>query len=372
MRVREVDCSDKRDVERFVQLPFRLYRHTPQWVPPLLRSARKDLYQHQRPFFEHSEAAFLVAEEGDRVVGRLAVMENRHFNAYHGANEAFFGFFEAEDDETIAAGLFERAFHWAWERGLTRMSGPRGLLPTAAGGILVEGFEHRPALDVSYDLPYYDRLIATVDFEKLTDHMSGYLPGAFTLPERVERIADRVKERRGYTIRSFTNAKEIWPLVPRVFAVYEEAFAHSRSYYPPTDRERYALADDLLTIADPRLLKLVMKGDAIIGFIFSYHDISAALQRSRGRLWPLGWYWLKTERRRTRAVNVNGAGLLPAYQGLGGNAMLYTELDRSLKQFDFDHIEIVNVDEHNQKSIADNEAVGVRWYKRHRQYTRSI
>jgi hypothetical protein len=252
------------------------------------------------------------------------------------------------------------------------MSGPRGLLPTAAGGILVEGFDYRPALNVSYDLPYYDRLIAALDFEKLTDHLSGYLPGAFALPERVVRIADRVKERRGYSIRSFTSKKEIWPLVPRVFAVYEEAFAQSRSYYPPTERELHALADDLLTIADPRLLKLVMKGETIIGFIFSYHDISAALQRSHGRLWPLGWYWLMTERRRTRVVNVNGAGLLPAYQGLGANAMLYAELERSLKQFDFDHVEIVNVDERNKKSIADNEAAGVRWHKRHRQYTRRI
>jgi GNAT superfamily N-acetyltransferase len=115
-----------------------------------------------------------------------------------------------------------------------------------------------------------------------------------------------------------------------------------------------------------------MKDEELIGFIISYYDLSAALQRSRGRLWPFGWYWLLTERRRTKWANVNGAGLLPEYQGLGANVLLYTELAKTIKEYGFEYADLVQVNEVNRASMADMEAVGVKWYKRHRAYIKNL
>ena len=155
-------------------------------------------------------------------------------------------------------------------------------------------------------------------------------------------------------------------------AVHRAAFSQTASFYPPTEREVMNVVNTIMTIIDPKLVKLVMKGDEIVGFILAYADISAGLRRADGRLFPLGWYHILRERGRTEWLNVNGLGMLPEYQGLGGNAILYTELAKTVKQSHFKHVEVIQVDEANFKSRSDMETIGVTWHKRHRHYKRTL
>lgn len=372
MQVRFIDTDNAKDVNKFVDLPFKLYADNQQWVPTLISSAKKVLNREKHPFYAHSEADFLLAEEDGRTVGRLAVMENRNFNSYRNATAAFFGYLEVVEDEAVAQALFSEAFGWAKSRGLDTMLGPRGLIPNEATGMLVEGFEHRPAMNIPYNFPYYDDFVRSAGFLKDTDHLSGYLPGDYEMPERVLRIAEKIRQRRGMWIKSFHDKDEIRLWVPRVFEVYATAFANSHTFYPPTEAEKDMIAESIIQIIDPGLVKGVMKDEKLIGFIISYYDLSAALQRCRGRIWPFGWYWLLTERRRTKWANVNGAGLLPEYQGLGANVLLYTELAKTINSYGFEAADLVLVNETNTKSMADMEAIGVKWYKRHRAYIKDL
>jgi ribosomal protein S18 acetylase RimI-like enzyme len=236
------------------------------------------------------------------------------------------------------------------------------------GGILVDGFQHRAALNENYSLPYYDSFLLDFGFVKDRDHLSGYLPGDYVLPERFYRIAERVRQKGEFTVQSFRSADEVRAWVPQVIAVHGKAFTNNHEYFPPSPAEVKSLVDSLLMVADPRLLKLVLRQGEVVGFIISYHDIAPALQKSRGRLWPFGWWHILQERRRAGWVNVNGIGLLPEYRGLGANTLLYTELQKTVHAFGFKHIEVIQVDEFNFKSKSDMEAIGVRWYKRHRSY----
>jgi hypothetical protein len=244
--------------------------------------------------------------------------------------------------------------------------------PTEATGMLVEGFEHRAAMTIPYNFPYYDAFVKAAGFKKDTDHLSGYLPGDYQLPERVLRIADKIKQRRGLKVKTFKDKEELRQWVPRVFEVYAIAFANSHTFFPPTEREKQMIAEPIIEVTDPGMVKAVLKGEDLIGFIISYYDLSAALQRCRGRLWPFGWYWLMTERRRTKWAIINGAGLLPEYQGVGANVLLYTELAKTIKDYGFEFADLVQVNEVNKSSMADMESIGVNWYKRHRAYVRDL
>ena len=372
MRVRIIDTYNKQDVNKFVELPYRLYAGNENWVPPLLSSARKILNRDKHPFYEHSEAAFLLAEEDGQVLGRLAVMDNKNYQAYRNVKAAFFGYLEMVEDQAVAEELFSAGLAWAKARGLELMMGPRGMNPTEATGMLVEGFEHRAAMTIPYNFPYYDAFVKGVGFEKDTDHLSGYLPGDYELPDRVIRIAEKIKQRRGLWVKSFKDKDEIRQWVPRVFEVYQTAFINSHTFFPPTEREMKMIAEPIIEVTDPGLVKVVMKGDDMVGFIISYYDLSAALQRCNGRLLPFGWYWLKTEHKRTKWAIINGAGLLPEYQGMGANVLLYTELAKTIKDYGFEFADLVQVNETNRASLGDMEAVGVHWYKRHRAYKISL
>jgi GNAT superfamily N-acetyltransferase len=370
MKIQQIDFSDSRDTERFFDFPFRLYQSTPQWVPPMSSDRKRMFGGH--PFFEHSEAEYFIAERNKEVIGRIGLMHNRNHNDYRKCKTAFFGFFECVEDIEVARRLFTTAFEWTRSRGLDEIIGPRGLLGSDGGGILVEGFEHRAALNENYSMPYYDEFIKDSGFIKDRDHLSGYLPGNYVLPERFYRIAERVKQKRGFTIQTFRSADEVRAWAPRVVAVHGRTFTENHEYFPPSEGEVKMLIDSILMVSDPRLLKLVLKDGEVVGFIIAYHDIAPALQKTKGKIWPFGWWHIFQERKRAEWVNVNGVGLLPEYRGLGANTMLYTELLKTVKTFNFKHIEVIQVDEFNSKSKSDMEAIGVQWYKRHRSYRHKL
>jgi hypothetical protein len=373
VHLQQIDLDRAGDVQRFIRFPFDLYRTCPLWVPPLVPDMRLALNPQKHPFYLHSAAAYFIIRNGKETLGRIGVLDNHYYNQYQKSRMAFFTFFDVVNDTQAARELFAAADDWARRRKLDEISGPRGLLASDAEGLLVEGFEHRPALGIAYNYPYYEKLVLENRYVKFSDNCSGYLPGNHQLEPRLYQIAERVKERRGFWIRSFTTKKEMVDIVPHAVGVINEAFStFGKDHYPVPSEEVELASKTIVDVADPRLVKLVMKEQEIVGFIFSYHDISAALQKTHGRIWPFGWFLLLTEAKRTRWVNINGLGLLPKYQGLGANAVLYTALADTLHPFGFEHADVVAVEETNFRSRSDMETMGVKWYKRHRYYTKQI
>jgi hypothetical protein len=367
MQIRKLDTTQKRERAKFVDFVFELYKDSPLWVPPLRSDAMKVLDSTKHPFYEHSYADFFAVEDGGQTLGRVAMLENRNYNRYHNKKTAFFGYFEVVEDIEVARLLLRTAVEWAKEHGLDTILGTRGVAGID-GSVLVEGFEHRPALTIPYNYPYYDAFIKDSGFQKDADYLSGYIRGDHDLGERVEGLAEKVKSRRGFAIKTFTSKQEIREWIPRALEVHRRAMSGLHSYYPPTEAETREVIESVLTIADPTLIKLVMKGDDIAGFIISYHDVSAGLQKARGRLFPFGWIHVLRDRRVTEWANVNGLGLLPEYRGLGANVLLYTELQKTIAEHGFKHVDIVQVNEENFNSMSDMASIGVEWYKRHRHY----
>ncbi|MBN1955346.1 MAG: hypothetical protein JW900_09885 [Anaerolineae bacterium] len=373
MRLQCLDPTSFRDVQRYIALPYRLYRDTPQWVPPFVHEVKSQLDPQRHPFYQHSQAAFFLALEGDEAVGRLAVLNNRRYNQHHDRRTAFFYHFEAVNDRAVSRALFDAGFDWARKQGLDRLWGPKGFIAADGQGLLVEGFAHRPALGIPYNPAYYIELFEDAGFTKHLEFISSYADRQLKLSERFLQVADKARQRRGFQAINFRSKAELRAMIPRIAAVYNEAFVQVQGYVPLTESEAYAVGERILAIADPALVKLVMKQDEIVGFILAYPDLSAAVQRCRGRLWPLGWYHLKREFKRTRWLNFNGAGILPPYRGLGGNAILYAEMYRTLTERpQYQHADWVQVQETNYRMLNELETLGVKPYKRHRIYERPL
>ncbi len=373
MEIIAFDLDDRQRLNDFIRLPWRIYQATPQWVPPLIDEERRRLDPKRNPYFRHSQAGFFLAYEGERPIGRLAVLDNRRYNEFNRANSAFFYFFECEHHPTAAAGLFGAAFEWARGRGLSCMLGPRGFTPLDGLGLLIKGFEHRPAFGLPYNLPYYPGLLEAQGFEMASESVSGYLNPNVRIPERIHALAHRLAERRGLHILHCRKRADLRRLIPHINRLYNASLEGTRDNVPLTGEEIDSLAGQILWLADPKLIKLVMKGDQAVGFLFAYPDVSAALQRSGGRLFPLGWLSLFLELQRTDRININGAGLLPEYRGSGGMAILYSELFRSVAENPrYRHAELVQVGVENAEMQRDLRNFGVDFYKTHRMYARGL
>lgn len=369
-----IDTTSRADVGRFLDLPFRLYRGHPLWVPPIRIDAATQLNRRKHPFYEHSDAEFFLAQRDGADVGRIALLENRRYNAYHGKRQAQFYLFECVEDFEVARALFEHAYEWARARGLNQLVGPKGFGALDGYGMLVDGFEFRPAMTMmNYNPPYYPRFMERLGFRKEVDFVSCYLSGdRFRLPERIHRIAERAAARSGLTVHRFRSKKELVSWAPRIGRAYNQAFVNNWEYYPLTEREIAFLTDNLMTVADPRLIKIITQGDDVVGFLFAFPDVSAAIQRSRGRLLPFGLIDLLIEFKRTRWVAINGAGILPEFQGRGGNALLYSEMEKTIRQAGFRHADLTQVAESAVQMRRDLENIGGVPYKNHRVFVREV
>ncbi len=375
IRVVEVDTADRAQVRLFLDLPFRIYRDVSQWVPPLAGDAARQLDRKRHPFFRHSEAAFFLAYCGAQVCGRVCVLDNCNYNDFNASRTAHFFLFECEDDLAASEALFTAACAWARRRGLDRIEGPKGMTALDGLGLLVAGFEHRPALGIPYNRDYYPKLVEAAGFVAKNDIVSGYLDprtlntAAF---ERIERVAERVRQRRGLRVACFTSRRELRRAVPALLELYNGSLGRAEGNVPFTPDEARAMADQIIWFADPRLIKLVCKAGSPVGFLLAYPDISEAIQRVRGRLWPLGWFRLWRALKSTKWVNVNGMGILAEHRGGGGTAVLFSEMRRSIVEGGFEHADLVQIGVENAKMQREMRDLGIVFYKTHRMYEQML
>lgn len=372
MEIRILDNADKRVVHEFLRLPFRLYSDIPQWVPPFSYEVKRCLYPEKHPFYKYGEAGFFVAEEAGRLIGRVAVLENRNFNTFNHQNSAFFYLFECENNYQASSGLFEAAFEWARQRNLNQIHGPRGFTVFDGLGVLVKGFEHRPAFGLPYNPPYYPRLIENSGFHPKEDIVSGYLDESMKFPDQILQAAELVKKRRGLEVKPFKNRREIRQLIPYLKDLYNSAFTTADGNIPLTDEDVDLLATQMLWFADPSLIKIVMKDNSPVGFLMAYPDISAGMQKAHGNLFPFGWLILLLELRRTKWININGAGMLPGFRGLGGTALLFSEMYKSVSLSRYRFADLVQIGTENENMQREMRNFGINFYKTHRIYERSI
>lgn len=372
--IEQVKLEDKKSLNEFLNLPFKIYKNNKQWVPPILNDVRNMLDKTKHPFYDHSEADFFMARQDGEVVGRIAALQIKPYNAYHGTRQAQFYLFECIDDQEVANALFNRVFEWAKERDLNEIVGPKGLSPFDGYGIQIEGFEYRQMMTMmNYNPEYYIRLVENIGFEKEVDFVSCYIPrDKFVLPEKVHRVAERVIEKGTFEVKRFTKRSEMREFAKAIGEAYNQTFVNNWEYYPLTKRDVDYAIDNIISVADPRLIKLILADGKVVGFLFGFPDVSAALQRAKGHLTPWALVDLLIDMKRTKWISMNGAGILPEFHGRGGNALLYAEMDKTIHDFDFDHFELTQVAETAVQMRKDLINLGGKAYKNHRVYYKHI
>lgn len=377
LHIHTVDTSRRRDVRRFINFPFDLYRDHPLWVPQMHSESLSQLNHKDHPFYKTNEAIFFIAELDGKDVGRVAVLNPRDDNVANDTQDAYFYLFDAIDDQSVANALFDKGAAWARERGLTTLRGPLGFLPGDGYGLLSKGFEHHPALGIAYNYAYYVDLVENWGFEVEERFFSGYVDLdrlREEFPMKILKLADRIKDRYGFTPKTFRTKRELRGWVGmRLGDLYERAFSHVERNRHLTQEHIERIGRNLLAVARPQLLKFVMKDDEIVGFIFCFVDVSNGIRKAKGRLFPFGWLPILLEFRRTEWINFNGIGIVPEYQGKGGTALMYAELYHTLyPQFRFKHADSAQVSEFNTRSLNENLGFGMDMYKTHSVYRREL
>ena len=370
--VREIDGLNRRDVDQFIELPFRLYRNVPQWTPPLRFEIRNRLNPRKHTYFEHSAAGFFLAEKDGQVVGRIAVLRQRFYNEAHQNDTAFFYWFESTDDQSVAEALFNAGKVWGQQRGLRQLLGPVGFIQPDPPGILVQGFEHEGTGDVPWHFPYYEDLLLRAGFESHTDYLSGYIDRSIPFPDAAVAQGQEALITGGYQMQVLANRRTLRNWAPQFFSTYLTAFEAVPDFYGMSGRDFTALFERMRFIIDLKTTQGLLKGDELRGFILSFRDVTPALKKARGGLLPFLWWHLLSRFSRPQQCNIIALGVLPEHQKGGVNLALLSELLISLRDTGYARAEIVQIVKGNANTHGDMTRLGAKWDKCHRVYRREI
>ncbi len=219
----------RRDLKQFIKFPWRIYRDYPNWVPPLIVDRLKLLDEKKNPFFKHAEMQLFLAERRDEIAGRIGAIIDHNYIDFHQEKVGFFGFFETVDDLNVAKALVETAKAWLGERGMTKMVGPMNPSTNGELGLLIEGFQYRPAMFTPYNPPYYATLLEQCGLEKLKDLHCYHLDRKKVLSDKLIRVTEAVRKREKLLIRD-VNMKKFDQEVAIVRDIYNRAWSISFAF----------------------------------------------------------------------------------------------------------------------------------------------
>jgi len=362
-----VAVDSKRALNDFVELPFTIYRNDPHWVPPLRIAVKELLDREKHPFYANAQAEFYLARQSGRVVGRIAAIIDRNHNRFHEEEAGFFGFFECVDDPAVARALLERAYAWVTDRGAKFLRGPVNPSTNYECGMLIDGFDLDPMVMMTYNPPYYSRLMEQVGLKKSKDLLA-YLSNANTIGmKKIERVADKAFATNGVRVRPI-NMKDFQGDVGRVWDVYGAAWARNWGFIPMSREEFFQMGKEMKMILKPELVLIGEVGDKVVGFALALPDVNQALKRAGGSLFPTGLLKILYYQRLIKNVRVLALGVVEEYRASGLAAAFYATLVRNARKLGYGDCEMSWILEDNVLMNRSLEAMGARRYKTYRIY----
>jgi GNAT superfamily N-acetyltransferase len=321
--------TSKKQLAQFIDFPHDLYRNDVNYVPELFIAQRDLLTPGKHPFHEHSQLQAFLAFRGKEIVGRIAAIDNKNANIFNKTNDGFFGFFDCINDKEVSQALFNAATQWLKERKLSTMIGPVNFSTNEACGLLIEGFDGPPVVMMTYNYPYYVKLIEEAGLgTKITMYAWKIIPQYMNdRPFRVmEVLKERIMTRRNITFRK-VNMKNFEEEVKGIHAIYNSAWDKNLGFVPMTEAEFMYLAKDLKMILDPDFGIVAEENGKLVGFALAIPDINQVLIKiKRGRLFPTGIVKLLLGKKKVNGLRILALGVLESHRKLGIDACFYGEL----------------------------------------------
>lgn len=329
MHIRPV--ATPQDQQAFLDLPYSLYKDDPLWVPPLRDEQRGQFDPKHNPLLEHCEWQLFLLEDAGRVTGRIAAFIDTLAVDFWKEPIGLFGYYECGSGGAGGLLLLEAARTWLKGRGMHRMRGPWTFV-SQEWGLVVEGFSPPPVVMGPYNPPEYAEHFTAFGLEKVKDLLCWEIDAArgYKIPQRILNLTDRVAERYGVKIRPL-DMKRYDEEVRIIIELSNNSIIDNWGYSPVTEAEVRALARDMKPVLQPKgVLFAEDRHGKPIGFAIVLPDVNSLLRGLNGHLFPIGFIKLLWGIPRLHRYRMFALGVIPEYQGLAVDSLLYRALYESI------------------------------------------
>lgn len=369
MSVEIKEITSKKEIKQFVKFNIELYKGNKYNIPGLIEEEMLTLDRAKNPAFEVCDAKLFLAYKNGKIVGRIAGIIN------HGSNETWnqkrvrFGFVDFIDDNEVVDALFKAVEDWGRSKGMTQIHGPLGFTDMDHEGMLIEGFDQLGTMATIYNYPYYPKQMDRMGYTKDQDwHEFKIFVPKEGIPEKHQRIGEIVKKKYGLKIMKFTNEKAIMPYAQKVFQTLNASYAPLYGFSKLTQKQIDYYIKMYIPMLRYDLVTLIVReaDDEVVGFGISLPNLSRAMQKAKGKLFPFGWiHLLKALKTKPKVVDLYLMGVLPEYQSKGVNALLFNDLIPIYNKLGVEYAE-------SNPELESNAAVQAQWdyFKREHHKTR--
>ena len=369
------------DWKAFIRFPWQVYQDDPNWVPYLYFDRQEFFNRDKHPFFKFADVEFFMAWRGERPVGTIAAIVNHRHNEFHEEKAAHFGVFEVLPDKKVAHALLQTAAEWGRRQGMTRLLGPANYSSNYTYGLLVDGFDSPPVIEMTYNPAYYVDYIESAGFGQAMDLWAWYTPldvygsGAKNLPAKLVRVVEKIKKRYNITLREI-NMRDWDNEVAEFRRIYNSAWSKNWGFVPMADEEISHIAQGLKLIVDPRVTLFAEVDGEPIGVSLPLPNINEVLLRARpGPSTPsaiLAAIKLLLGRRKVKLLRVFAMGVVEKYRGRGVDALFYYETIKRAIQHGYTEGEASWILANNDMMNRAIEMMGAKVYKTYRIYEKTL
>jgi GNAT superfamily N-acetyltransferase len=322
MSVKEI--NNPKDVKEFVMFPFKLYAQNNYWVPPVISEEVASFDVTKNPFLNDSEVSLFLAFKNEEIVGRIAVIVNKTEIFQQGIKKVRFGWFDFIDNTEVFKMLIEKVVEIGQKHELTFMEGPIGFSSMDKIGVITEGFDHIGSMATWYNHPYYQKHYEHLNFnvEKV------YLENKFNMsdvhPVNFERISQLIQARYSLKLLNLKKTKELHSYLDEMFDLFNESYSKLESFVPISDEQKKYLTNKFINFIKPEYVMLVVDKDhKIVAFSVVMPSFSEALQKAKGKLFPIGFYHLLKAKYFNKTMEFYLIGVHPDYQRKGVTALIF-------------------------------------------------
>lgn len=369
--------ATKRQMNDFVKFTTSLYAGCKYYVPDLEMDIRDTFNPCKNAGLEFSEIQPFIAYNGEgKTVGRIAGIINYRANKKWQTKNVRFGFIDFIDDPDVSAALLEAVERWGKERGMNCIQGPMGIFDFDKEGMLVEDFDKPGSMITIYNYPYYPRHMEALGYEKEVDWVQINIEIPKEIPSKYARVASLSKEMFGLRVKKLTNADvSKRGYGKKVFDLLNEAYSPLFGYTELSDKQIEMYVKRYFPLIDKQMLPVVEneKGE-VVGVAITMGSLSQALQKTKGKLFPMGWYhlvrslkWKKEEKAELLLIAVR-----PDYQGFGVNALFFDDLIPVYNKYHFKWAETGPQLEDNIKELTQWTPLNPTLTKRRRCYRKKL
>ena len=381
-RIDVVKLGSKRELHDFIRVPYHIYEHCSQYVPDLESSICELFDPQKNPAFEFSHIQPFVAyslgddESSKTPVGRIVGIINRKANERWQTRHVRFALIEFVDDEEVSRALVDAVAQWGRSFGMDAIEGPMGITDFDKEGMLVEDFNLTGTMNTIYNPAYYPRHMEALGFRKAVDWLQVRIQVPQEVPARYARTAQYAREQIGLRVIKLTNSDIIkGGYGKKVFDLLNTAYHSIFGFSELSERQVNDFLDKYLKLIDKKLIPVVVNDqEEIVGVAITMGCLSQAMQKAKGRLWPVGWWPLLKAMKwqREESAEMLLVAVRPDYQGLGVNALFFDDLIPIYNQYGFRWAETGPQLEDNVRELSQWKPLNPEFVKRRRCFIKEI